>query len=589
MNKLFITIAILHGLTQNVAGQTTYSKQIKEQIKQVENNLFSRVIINGKGDNILDRMEFLKVRGVSIAVVKDYKIEWAKGYGFADEKEKRLVTSTTLFEPGSISKSLNALGALKLVQENKMELDNDINNYLKSWQFPYDSISKGKKITLANLLSHTAGLSVHGFLGYDRNNKIPSLIEILDGKSPSISPAIRSVTEPNVEFQYSGGGTTISQLMIEDVSKLPYHLFMQENVLSPLGMTNSFYNQPPSSNKLKQLATGYDNDGNEIKGKFHVYPTQAAAGLWTTPTDLSKYMIDIQLSLKGKSNKVLNKHFSELHINRFLKNADVTFGSFKQERNGEAYFFHDAANDGFRGLYFGSIEGGNGVVVLVNSDNGAIIFELLNSVANVYNWKGWDKPKHVQTIAIDKSLHNKYKGLYAVDSTFIEITQEKDGLYYYAQGQKAKMYFTSAVDFINIEFASEKTFVIGKSGVVEGFIKRLNGDTLPPAKKVYDIETADVKQNQYSEFGWYLLENKRFDEAIQVMQIGKIKNPSDIATIRNLAHCFLFKNEYKKAIDIYIILNSKEDKATLKEELLYFETKGFDKALIEKAIKELNL
>ena len=589
MNKLIITTAILLGLNQKGVGQTTYSTQIAVRIKQVENNLFSRVIINGKGDNILDRMKLLKVKGLSIAVVKDYKIEWAKGYGFADENEKRMVTTTTLFEPGSISKSLNALGALKLVQENKMDLDKDINVYLKSWQFPYDSISKGKKITLANLLSHTSGIGVHGFLGYNRNSKIPSLLEILDGKVPSISPAIRSTIEPNVEYQYSGGGITISQLMIEDISKQPYHLFMQKNVLSPLGMTNSFYNQPPNNNKLKLLATGYDNDGNEIKGKFHVYPTQAAAGLWTTPTDLAKYMIDIQLSLKGKSNKVLNKSYAELHTNRFLQNADVTLGSFKQERNGESYFFHDAGNDGFRGLYFGSIEGGNGIIVTVNSDNGAIIYELLNSVANVYNWKGWDKPKNVKTIAIDKSLYNNYKGLYEVDSTFIEITEEKDGLYYYAQGQKAKMYFTSTVDFMNIEFASEKTFIIENSLKVVGFTKRLNGDTLPSAKKVIDIETANVKKNQYAEFGWYLLENKRLDKAIQLMEIGKVKAPSDIAITRNLAHCYLFKNEYKKAIDIYITLNSDEDKARLKEELLYFEKKGFDKVLINKAMKELNI
>ncbi len=265
MNKLFLTIAILYGLTQMVAGQTTYSTEIEAQIKLVENNLFTRVIINGKADNILERMAFYNVKGLSIAVVKDYKIEWAKGYGFADKKEKRLVTTTTLFEPGSISKSLYALGALKLVQENEMELNKDINTYLKSWQFPYDSISKGKKITLANLLSHTAGLGVHGFLGYDRNSKMPSLIEILDGKEQSQSPAIRSSIEPDLEFQYSGGGTTISQLMIEDKSKLPYHLFMQQNVLTPLGMTNSFYNQPPTNDKLKQLATGYDTLQNYIQ------------------------------------------------------------------------------------------------------------------------------------------------------------------------------------------------------------------------------------------------------------------------------------------------------------------------------------
>ncbi len=587
--KLFLSLVLSFGLTHTTA-QIVYSKEVQKQIQSVENGLFSRILLNGKGDNIVYRMNLLKVKGLSIAVIKDYKIEWAKGYGFADVNEKRLVTTTTVFEPGSISKSLNALGALKLAQVHKMDLYKDINSYLKQWQFPYDSISKGSKITLANLLSHTAGLGVHGFLGYDRNASIPSLVQILNGKEPSISPAIRSFIEPNKTYEYSGGGTTISQLMVEEVSKLPYHLFMQQNVLTPLGMTNSFYNQPPSNNKLKQLATGYDKDGNEIKGKFHVYPTQAAAGLWTTPTDLAKYMIDIQLSLKGKSNKVLNKDFAELHTNRYLKDADVTLGSFKQDRNGEAYFFHDAANDGYRGLYIGSLDGGNGVAIVVNSDVGGIVYELMNSVANVYNWKGWDKPKNVQTIAIDQSLYKKYTGLYNVDSSFSEIIQEKDGLYYYAQGQKAKMYFTSTIDFINIEFQTQKTFVLNKSGAVEGFMKTLNGDTLPPAKKVYDIQSAKVKKTQYAEFGWHLIEGKRFDEALQLLQLGNAKYPDDLNISINLAHCYLFKNEFDKAIHLYkeCLSQSTNDATSVKNTLLqdfeFFQKNGFYKAIVDKAI-----
>ena len=152
IKKLYLTLVLTYGLN-HITAQTSYTKEVQKQMLAIENGLFSRILLNGRGDNIVDRMKLLKVKGLSIAVIKDYKIEWAKGYGFSDEKEKRLITTTTLFEPGSISKSLNALGALKLVQDHKMELDKDINKYLKSWQFPYDTISKGKKITLANLLS----------------------------------------------------------------------------------------------------------------------------------------------------------------------------------------------------------------------------------------------------------------------------------------------------------------------------------------------------------------------------------------------------------------------------------------------------
>ena len=181
MIKLLLLITL--GLSvQFLLAQTPYSKEVGEQIKQVENHLAGEVKIYGvKDNNILDRMEFYKVKGLSIAVIQNYKIVWAKGYGWADEEEKRPVTTATLFEPGSISKSFNALGILKLVQDTKLDLNTDINTYLKSWKFPYDSLAGNKKITLANLLSHTAGLTVRGFPGYNRKDTIPALPQILDG------------------------------------------------------------------------------------------------------------------------------------------------------------------------------------------------------------------------------------------------------------------------------------------------------------------------------------------------------------------------------------------------------------------------
>jgi CubicO group peptidase (beta-lactamase class C family) len=580
---------------QKAIAQTTYPAEVQKRILAVENGLFGRIIFNGKADHIMDRMKHYNVKGLSIAVVNDYKIEWAKGYGFADVKEGRKVGPNTLFEPGSISKSLNALGALKLVQENKIQLDKDINTYLKSWQFPYDSVSKGKKITLANLLSHTAGLNVHGFMGYDRTGKLPSLTDILDGKAPSQSPAIRSSSEPNVAFEYSGGGTTISQLLIEDVSSQPYHVFMQQYVLTPLGMTNSFFNQPPPVDKLSQLATGYDAEGNEIKGKFHVYPTQAAAGLWTTPTDLAKYMIDVQLSLKGQSNKVLNKDFTELHTNRYLSDADITMGSFKQERNGEAYFFHDAGNDGFRGLYFGSLEGGNGIVVVVNSDVGDIIYELMNSVANVYNWKGFDKPKVVNTVNITKAQEQAYVGTYIYEGKIADVSKKQDGLYYWTDGSEGKMHFTSSTNFINVEFPSKKSFLLDSKGKVIGFGREMGGKKYPPATKLKLIDSLNVSAEEINAFGWHLLETKRFAAAVNYLSRGSALWPNDSYLKIRLAHGYLFGNEAQKAIDLYkkaILQAGKEAgdvKLSITDNFEQFAKLGLNTALIAQARKALDL
>ncbi len=379
MKKSGLIIILAFGLTV-VNAQKPYSTAVKEQIIKIENSL--------PGGNITERMKHYNVKGLSMAVVKNYKIVWAKGYGWADEKAKLPVTTATLFEPGSISKSLNAIGVLKLVQDGKLNLNKDINEYLTSWQFPYDSLSKGKKITLSHLLSHTAGTSVYGFPGYDRKSKIPAILEILDGKAPANTPPVRSVSEPGLEFQYSGGGTIISQLIITDVSQRPYDQFMYGKVLKPMGMTHSFFTQPPAKDKMKNIATGYSKDGIEVENKFYIYPEQAAAGLWTTPTDLSKYLIEVQMAYLGKSSKVLNQEMARLHLTPYIDHSPA-LGTFVQERNGVKYFFHDAGNKGFRGLYFGSVEGGDGLVIFVNSDDGDIIIELLNSVAAVYGWKGF--------------------------------------------------------------------------------------------------------------------------------------------------------------------------------------------------------
>ena len=223
------------------AQEIKYSPAVEKKINEVENNLSLWVNLEGGKNNysLKERMSFYHANGISIAVIKDYKIEWARGYGFADSAAQRPVTTATLFQAGSISKSLNGVGILKLVQDKKIDLSEDINTYLKSWKFPYDSISKEKKISTAQLLSHTAGLTIHGFPGYEAGTELPTRAQILNGEKPSNTKAVRSAFEPGLKFQYSGGGTTISQTIAEDVTGLPYDIYMWEQVLKPMGMFSS--------------------------------------------------------------------------------------------------------------------------------------------------------------------------------------------------------------------------------------------------------------------------------------------------------------------------------------------------------------
>src|SRR6185503_1209830 len=238
--------------TQVVIGQSP----LQSRIERVEKGLLPAVLIKGDaGWTIQDRMKHYKVPGVTVAVIHDFKIAWAKAYGVKDTETNEAVTTETLFQAGSISKPVAAMAALKKVEQGKIALDEDINNRLTTWKLPDNDFTAKKRVTLANLLSHTGGTTVHGFPGYEPDQKLPTLPQILDGAAPANTAAVRVDFEPGSKFRYSGGGTTIAQLAIMDIEKKPYPQIAQETVLGPLNMTSSTYQQPLPDNIRKKAAT----------------------------------------------------------------------------------------------------------------------------------------------------------------------------------------------------------------------------------------------------------------------------------------------------------------------------------------------
>lgn len=414
----------------------------QDKITQVENGLVGNIRIEGdKPGNLLNRMAFYKIPGLSIAVIQNYKIAWAKGYGIANDSAKIPVTTKTLFQAASISKSLNSVGVLKLVQDKKLDLNTDINVYLKSWKFPYDSISKGKKITIEMLLSHSAGLNVHGFGGYERRAPLPTIVQILKGEKPSNSPAVKSIFEPGLRYEYSGGGTTITQMIVMDVTHMPYADYMEKEVLKPLGMTGSTYAQPPNDVDQRLLAVAYSADGKPKKGNYHIYPEQAAAGLWTNPTDLSKYIIETQLAYKGTSAKVLSQETTRARLSVHA-GGNVGLGAAIDKKDSVLYFSHSGVNEGFRCIYYGSMEGGNGVVVMVNSDNDGVITELINSVAKVYGFKGLFHTSIKKVVSVPVEVLKSYTGKFFIGPPRTLTIIEADGkLYAEASGEVKRELF----------------------------------------------------------------------------------------------------------------------------------------------------
>src|SRR5262245_38479449 len=383
------------------------------EIKHVEAGLLPAVLIKGEpGWTIEERLKFYKIPGLSVAVIKDFKILWARAYGVKDLETKEPVTTETLFQAGSISKSVNATIAMKKVEQGKLSLDQNINDKLVSWKLPDNDFTAKKKVTLRNLLSHTAGTTVHGFPGYAISEKLPTLQQVLDGASPANTAPVRVDLEPGTQFRYSGGGTTITQLASMDIEKKPYPEIARETVLKPLNMTNSTYNQPLPADWRLKAATGYRSNGSEVEGKIHIYPEMAAAGLWTTPTDLAKFAIEIQLSLAGRSNKILTKQSVETMTTGVLN--DVGLGFFIEKHGKAVYFGHGGSDEGFTAQLLVSRDKGYGVAVMVNSDSGGILNEVVRAVASEY---GWDEflPAPYELITLDRVKLEKFTGRYLVN------------------------------------------------------------------------------------------------------------------------------------------------------------------------------
>jgi CubicO group peptidase (beta-lactamase class C family) len=329
-------------------------------------------------------MELYKVPGMSIAVIHDFKIVFAKGYGTIGMGSSAPVGTHTLFQAGSISKPVAATGALYLVEHGKLALDEDVNQKLKTWKVPENEFTKERKVTLRRLMSHTGGLTVHGFPGYDVDEARPTLVQIFNGEKPANTAPIRVDIMPGTQERYSGGGVTIEQQLMVDVTGKPFPDFMRETVLDKIGMTDSSYEQPLPAPRAAMTAIGTYMDGKPVHGKWHIYPEMAAAGLWTTPTDLAKFAIEIANSRNGRSNKVLTQKITEEMLTPIMDQAGLGF-FMEQENPGQ--FGHNGSDEGFQALLTMNWQTGNGLAIMADSDSGINAANyVLRRVVQEFGW-----------------------------------------------------------------------------------------------------------------------------------------------------------------------------------------------------------
>jgi CubicO group peptidase (beta-lactamase class C family) len=458
---------------------------IEAHVKHVVSGLLPAVIIKdapNQTHTLTERMAAMHVNGVSIAVIHHGAIEWAQGFGVAAVGGPQ-VTPDTPFQAGSISKPVAALAALHLVQQGKLSLDADVNSMLKSWKLPDAPIAAGKPVTLRELLTHTGGTTVHGFPGYAADAPVPTLVQVLNGEKPANTAAIRIETKPGTKWNYSGGGFTIMQQIVIDQSGEAFPKLLQDLVLTPIGMTHSTYQQPLPADRKAMAATPYDAEGKPIPGGAHTYPEMAAAGLWTTPSDIARYAIEIQTSLAGKSNHVLSQEMTKQMLTAGLGGWGLGVQIGGAATN--PYFTHGGVNEGFESLFLAYELGGDGAVVMTNAQGGsAIAEEIMRSIAAEYKWPD-EKPEVKAALAVDPKVLADYAGVYELGPNFDLTTRVADGhLTVEAPGQETlQLYASSNTKFFLVVMNAEMEFVRDEQGKVTKMILHQNGQDVPAKKK----------------------------------------------------------------------------------------------------------
>jgi CubicO group peptidase (beta-lactamase class C family) len=439
----------------------------------VENGLLPAVPIEGEaGMKLEERMRHYGVPGVSIAVWKDGRVEWAAGYGVAAPGSAEPVTTRTLFQAGSISKTLAAVTTLRVLSDLNIPLDADVNRYLGDAKLPVEGV------TFERILSHTAGFNVPGFPGFAKGEMLPGVDEELQGLGNT--QPLRVDGKPGTEFHYSGGGYLLLQKLLETLTRRSINSVLGTHSIVAARLTSSTFVQSLPQFWANRKAGGLTEEGEPVAGGSHIYPEKTAAGLWTLPTDMARFLAALQ------TNKLLPRELTE----RMLSPAPGTngragLGVFLIQRGKSRYFTHSGGNTGFSASYVASRARPEGVVVMANAENAdPLIEEIVRAVAKVYGWPDY-APAPRRLAKVDPE---SFTGRYAFDADDLLAVRAVNGQVIVARtaGEEKRLDALTPTELVNRE--DGETYVFGKDSVTVGGVTAKRTREAPPS----DLITRDV-------------------------------------------------------------------------------------------------
>lgn len=345
------------------------------------------VIQNGKVSqmSLQAAMAYFKVPAISFAVIENNQIIWANASGFINAARTQAVNTETLFQAGSMSKPVAAITALALVDQGVLNLDAPVNPLLKGWQIP-QAKEFSNAVTLRELLSMSSGLNGGGYYGYVPGAPLPSVIQTLQGAGPANNPPVSMIYQPGTQYYYSGAGYEVVELLINSQTSDSFPDVVKKMLFTPLGMSQSHYQQPLTSALVQNAAQATDMNGNAFTYPWRVVPEYAAGGLWSTPTDLAKMLIELINIWQGKSHGLISQKLAETALSP-QQNTPYGLGFVVAGTGKTLHFMKLGQNAGYQGWLVGYPATGQGIVVMTNSDNGReLAQDLIFAVAKAYHW-----------------------------------------------------------------------------------------------------------------------------------------------------------------------------------------------------------
>ncbi len=444
-----------NSITHNDKADCIIQKESVEIKAQLENGIRGQVKFLGEPENfslITDKMSEYKIPALSLAILNEGKIEWADIYQNADFPEEQKLNCASIFQAASLSKPVTFLAAVRMHAAGDIDLDKNVQNYLKDFELPQGKQTAENPVTFRNIFSHTSGITSGGYQGYAKDLALPSDLAIVRGGAGVNTPAIEVITPPNESLAYSGGGYTLAELALQDIYKDDFSNIMKKWILEPAGMKHSEFTQPLPDSKSNQVAKGHTQSGEVVAGGWNNYPEQAAAGLWSNAIDMAKFLIEIYNAYQGKSSI-----FSQSDIKSILSHErdGSVYGFIVNRAGDDIAITHYGGNAGYRTGMTISLTSGNGLVYLINSDNGgALGNELILSTSQVYDWQHF-KQTSVQRKQVSadvlKELTGKYKWNNQIDLSVTFDENNGQISLYFPNGDEYKLVTIvgDALDFIH--------------------------------------------------------------------------------------------------------------------------------------------